>query len=113
MIVFVPIKLTAKEFRLIKIFGEPRSEVDVNVNVVVGKSLPSVANIISTTYNGKSQRPNIAISNLEKDVEYTLSYEYSAKEGVFEYQPLDIEVNDFVNAGVYKITIKGKVEIGE
>lgn len=104
----VPIKLTAKEFRLIKIFGEPSSEVDVNVNVVVGKSLPSVANIISTTYNGKSQRPNIAISNLEKDVEYTLSYEYSAKEGVFEYQPLDIEVNDFVNAGVYKITIKGK-----
>ncbi len=104
----VPVKLTAKQYRLVKVLGEPNVEAVVNVKVFVGKSLPTIANIPDATYNGKSQKPIMSIPNLVENVDYTLFYEYSSKEGNFEYLPLDKAKNNFVNAGSYRIVIEGK-----
>lgn len=106
----VSIKLTAKQYRLIKLLNEPTHEVEVNVKVIVGKALPSISNIVDTIYNGKSQKPNVIVPNLVEGVDYTLTYSYSAKENGFEYLPLNEEENNFVNAGSYKILIEGKGE---
>ncbi len=59
-----------------------------------------------TTYDGTSKLPNASITGLTAN-DYDLTYTYKAI-GESEFTTLDTVVNNFVNAGEYKITATGK-----
>lgn len=67
----------------------------------------TISGLETKTYTGSSLKPSINIEGLLES-DYTLSFEFK-KIGAddSEYVALDTESNNFVNAGVYRITAKG------
>lgn len=74
---------------------------------VVYNELPQVEPIASAVYNKTSQVPTVVLTNVEVNTDYTLSYEYKSNFSN-EFVALDVNQNNFVDAGEYKIIASGK-----
>ncbi len=101
----VPIVLTANEFTYIKNGKNYVKNIDTNINVAVGKTLPEVEKLQDKTFDGTSQKPEIKLNNLTENIDYILTFEYAKNE---EFAQLNLSENNFVNAGKYRIIVTGK-----
>jgi len=72
---------------------------------VVADSLPELS-LSNATFDGSSKVPTIELPQLTEGVHYSVSWEYKPF-GATEYIALDTQVNNFVNAGMYRVTVSG------
>lgn len=101
----VTIRVTPKNYRLISLSGTNyETFITPNIELQIGKSLPTIANIQSVDYDGNSHVPSLVVGELTAE-DYSVTWEYSVDNTNYvEYDT----ANGFVNAGSYKATIEGK-----
>ena len=111
---YIPLNTDANNFVLAGYYKATITGLNYNINQdkiykIDAAELPGViGGLEEATYTGTSLRPNAIIKGLVEHVDYNLNYEYK-KIGApdSEYTVLDEATNNFVNAGVYKVTATG------